>query len=435
VGRNHLSNWIKKELRGGKHYPGGEYEGIDSTLHDLNEEFKTSHGELSQKIFRVPRDLAKQLAEACEVPLALGIVAYQVHFDGILTEEVACELLRREYLRLKGTNYAIPTFESAELDFAIKEGQWLEYLYKRFVRQINDRIPTMTTIEGLLNSNEISIEKILMIIYERNKITKGLIAPVLHRWVSTHRGTTAFQGALVVAEAILKSPVKSEKARLALTTKADDVRKIFDKLKCALKVADFSLWSPRELEPIMRNINDIEDSLSKVDTPFETMSEASLAELMFQLIPTGSASPAPLEKGGYVVVTSPVPRHGEIGPLLEDPYDFLERDIRLARQRDDSEEFLLNAVQKIHQVLVEKNGSPVEVALNMIMQMHERYSAVKKPEREELLMKLGTFVQKEQTEDLKVTEKVDFDSLYSFLSKYFIETFLNSKDAEMKETT
>jgi hypothetical protein len=48
---------------------------------------------------------------------------------------------------------------------------------------------------------------------------------------------------------------------------------------------------------------------------------------------------------------------------------------------------------------------------------------------------LGTFVQKEQTEDLKVTEKVDFDSLYSFLSKYFIETFLNSKDTEMKQTS
>jgi hypothetical protein len=427
-----LTSWIKKELKGGKHYPGGEHEQVDVAIRDINTEFKASHGEFSQKILNSRRDLGKQLAEAYDVPLALGIVAYQIDSDGILKGEVACELLKREYLRLKTADYAIPGFESAELDFAIKEGQWIEYLYKKFVRQINDRISTIATIEGLTNSKDVPLEKILMIIYERNKITKGLITPLLRQWVSTHRGTRAFQSALVVGEAILKSPDKSEKVRLALTNKVEDVRKIFDKLKSALKVADFSQWSPRELEPIMRNINDIEESLSKVDSPFETMSEASLAELIFQIIPSGSSSPAPLEKGSYVVVTSPIPRHGEIAPLLEDPYDFLERDIRLARQRDDSERFMRNAVEKVHRVLVDKNGSPAEVGVNMIMQMQDRFGNTKKPDREGLLAKLSTFVRKEQTEDLEVKETVDLDAIYGFLTKYFLETFMRSQNSEAK---
>jgi hypothetical protein len=427
-----LSSWIKKELRGGKHYPGGEYEQADDTFRDLNTEFKTTHGEFSKKILNARRDLGKQLADTYDVPLALGIVAYQIDMDGILNSEVACELLRREYIRLKATEYAVPSFESAELDFAIKEGQWIEYLYKKFVRQIIDRTSTIATVEGMINSNDIPLEKILMIIYERNRITKGIITPVLRQWVSTHRGTRAFQSALAVGEAILKNPSKSEKVRLALTDKVEDVRKIFDKLKAALKVADFSLWSPRELEPITRNINDIEESLSKVDSPFEAMSEASLAELVFQIIPTGSASPAALEKGGYVVVTSPIPRHGEIAPLLEDPYDFLERDIRLAKQRDDTENFMRNAVQKVHKVLVDKNGSPAEVGVNMIMQMHDRFGLATKPDREELLTKLSAFVQKEQTEDLEVRETIDLDAIYDYLAKYFIETFMRPRNSEAK---
>lgn len=427
-----MSTWVKKELRGGKHYHGGEFERVDDTFRDINAEFKALYGEFSQKILNVRRDLGKQLAETYNVPLALGIVAYQIDSDGILTGEVVCDLLKREYLRLKATDYAVPSFESAELDFAIKEGQWIEYLYKKFVRQINDRTSTIATVEGMLKSNDIPLEKILMIIYERNRITKGVIAPVLRQWVSTHRATRNFQGALAVGEAILKSPGKSENVRLALTNKVEEVRKIFDKLRATLKIADFSQWSPRELEPITRNINDIEESLSNVDSPFETMSEPSLAELVFQIIPTGSASPAALEQGHYVVVTSPIPRHGEIAPLLEDPYDFLERDIRLAKQREDTEEFMRNAVRKVHKILVEKNGSPAEVGANMIVQMHDRFDLAKKPDKEELVTRLSAFVKKEQTEDLEVKEVIDLDAIYGFLTKYLIETFMRPKKPEDK---
>jgi hypothetical protein len=432
MGEKKLSTWIKKELRGGKHYPGGEFEQVDDVFHDLNAEFKTVYGEFSKKILNVRRELGRSLAEDYNVPLALGIVAYQVELDGILASEVACSLLKREYLRLKATDYAVPSFESAELDFAIKEGQWIEFLYKKFVRQINERAPTIATIEGMLASDDIPIEKILMIIYERNRITKGIITPIIRQWVSTHRETRAFQGALAIGEAIMKNPGRSEEVRVALTDKVEKVHKVFDRLKATLKIADFSQWSPRELEPITRNINDIEESLSKVDSSFETMSEPSLAELVFQIIPTGSASPAPLEKGGYVVLTSPIPRHGEIAPLLEDPYDFLERDIRLAKQREDTEQFMRNSVQKVHRVLADKNGSPAEVGVNMIMQMHDRFGLTKKPDRDELLTKLSSLMKKEQTEDLEVKEVIDLDAIYSFLSNYMIETFMHPSKSETK---
>jgi hypothetical protein len=431
MGEKNVSTWIKKELRGGKHYPGGEFEQVDDVFHDINAEFKTVYGEFSKKILNVRRDLGRQIADEYDVPLALGMVSYQVEMDGILNSEVVCSLLKREYLRLKATDNAVPSFESAELDFAIKEGQWIEFLYKKFVRQINDRISTIATIEGMLGSDNIPLEKILMIIYERNRITKGVITPVIHQWVSTHKATRAFQGALAIGEAITKDPGGSEKVRLALTDNVEKVRKIFDKLKATLKIADFTQWSPRELEPITRNINDIEESLSKVDSPFETMSEPSLAELLFQIIPIGSASPAPLEKGGYVVVTSPIPRHGEIAPLLEDPYDFLERDIRLAKQREDTEQFMRNAVQKVHRVLADKNGSPAEVGVNMIMQMHDRFG-IPTPDREQLLTKMNTFVKKEQTEDLEVKEVIDLDAIYSFLSNYLIQTFMHPCNTQTK---
>jgi hypothetical protein len=417
-----LSDWVKRELRGGKHYVGGDE--TANTLHDLNTEFKANFGALSQKVLSVPRESASKIAEAHSVPLALGYVAYQIEADGILPADVACELLEREYVRLKATDYAVPPIESSELDFAIKEGQWIEYLYKKFIRQINDHIATVTTVEGLLASNDVPVEKIFMTIYERNKVTRGLIAPVLHEWKSSHRGTTASQGALVITEVILKSPNKSEKARLALTKKIDEVRTMLGKLDSTLKTVDFTSWSNREMEPVKRIVAGVEASLKEIDSPFELMSEETLAELIVQVVSKESSPPAPLEKGSYLVVTSPPPKYGELPPLLKDPYDFLERDIKLAKRRDEQHEFLLKTVKKVHKVLLEENNSPLDVAINMIMEMHDRFGETSKPSREELLSRLGSCVHKEQTEGSKVMEEIDFESLYSLLSDYFMENFL-----------
>lgn len=428
-----MSSWIDRELRGGKHYPTGHEELVEGTVKDLNAEFKTIHGELSQKIFKVPKPPAKKMAEAHSVPLALGLVASQIDLDGILPAETACELLQREYLRLKTTDYAVPPIESSELDFAVKEGEWIEYLYKKFVRQINDKTGTMTTIEGMLNSEELPTEKILMIVEERDKTTRGLIAPILHEWVSSHKKATAFLGALVMAEATLKSPNELEKPKLLLSSKIEEVRNILDKLKSALEASDLSSWSSREMEPLKRRITHVRDSLSQMDSPIESMSETGLAELIAQLISTKTTSPAPLEKGSYLTITSQIPKYGELQPLLEDPYDFLERDIRLAARRDDSKEFMRKSVERVHKVLTGDKNPPIDVALNMVIQMSSRFGRNDKFSKEEMLTKLGTFVRKEQTTDLKITEKTDFNLLYDFLAKYFLATFAELQRANQDE--
>lgn len=419
-----MSDWVKKELRGGKFYAGGDE--TASTLRELNTEFKASFGALNQKVLSVPRELAKRITGGHNIPFALGLVAYQIGEDGILPAEVACELLEREYLRLKATDYAVPPIESSELDFAIKEGQWIEYLYKTFIRQINDRIAPITTIKGLLASNDLPVEKIFMTIDERNKVTRGLITPVLREWKASHRKTTASAAALAVAEVILKSPNKLEKAKLALTEKIEEVRAMLGKLQSVLKTVNLKSWSDREVEPIKRITASVDESLKEIESPFESMSEVSLAELVVQIASKEGVPPAALEKGSYLIVSSPIPKYGELPPLLRDPYDFLERDLKLAKWREDKHEFLLKSVKKVHKVLLEENNSPLDVAVNMVMQMHDRFGETHKPSKEELLARLGSCVHKEQTGDYKPTEQIDLDCLYKLLSDYFTENFLKS---------
>lgn len=423
-GAGNLSDWVKRELRGGKHSFGEDETG--SALRELNTEFKANFGALSQKVLSVPRELARKIAEAHSVSFALGLVAYQIEADGVLPADVACELLEREYVRLKATDYAVPPIESSELDFAIREGQWIEYLYKKFIRQINDRIAPVATVEGLLTSNDIPVEKIFMTINERNKVTRGLIAPVLHEWKSSHRGSTSSAAALAITEVILKSPNKSEKAKLALRGKIEEVRTMLGKIHSILKTVDLTSWSNREMEPVRRITTGVEDSLKEMDSPFESMSERSLAELIVEVVSKEGAPPAPLEKGSYVIVSSPPPKYGELPPLLKDPYDFLERDIKLAKRRDEPHEFLLKTVKKVHKALLEENNSPLNIAINMIMEMHDRFGETNKPSREELLKRLGSCVHKEQADDSKAIEEIDLDSLYKFLSDYFMENFLKS---------
>jgi hypothetical protein len=425
-----LSSWISRELRGGKHYPDGEEKIVEVALCDLNAEFKTIHCELSEKVFKVPKPMARNIAEEYQVPLSLGLVAYQIDLDGILSKETACELLRREYLRLKDTDYGVPPIESAELDFSVKEGKWIEYLYKKFVRQINDKIGTMTMLESMLKSNELPVEKTLMIVTQRDKITRGFISPILREWISSHRKATAFLGALVMTEAFLKSPNQLEKQKPLLTMKIDEVKNILSRLKSALEASDFSSWSSREMEPVKREISHMTESLSQMDYPIESMSETGLAELMAQLIPTRSGSPAPLEKGSYLVVTSPTPKYGELKPLLEDPYDFLERDIRLAIHREDTEDFMLKTVEKVHKALAGDKNPPIEVALNMMMQMSDRFGATQNLSKDEMLAKLGAFAQEEQSSEPTATNKIDSKSLYRFLATYFIENFVKLQSAK-----
>ena len=432
-GENVLSSWISRELRGGKHYPGGEEEVIEGTIRDLNSEFMTIHGELSEKVFKVAKAPARKIAEEYNVPLSLAIVACQIELDGILPTETACELLRREYLRLKVTDYAVPPIDSSELDFSVKEGKWIEYLYKKFSRQINDKTGTMATLEGMLKSKELPTEKILMIVEQRDRITRGLISPIIREWVSSHRKATAFLGALVMAEAILKTPNELEKQRPLLTIKVEEVRGILNMLKSALEASDFSSWSSREMEPVNREINRLKESLCQMDSPVESMSETGFAELIAQLIPTRSTSSAPLEKGSYLIVTSPTPKYGELKPLLEDPYDFLERDIRLAARRDDSKSFLLKTVEKVHKVLTGDKNPPIEVALDMALRMNDRFGGTHSLGKDEMIAKLGTFAQKEQTGESTVTEKIDLKSLYRYLTDYFLENFSRLQSANPTE--
>jgi hypothetical protein len=422
-GENVLSSWISKELKGGRHYPGGEGAEVEGTLRDLNSEFKTIHGELSEKVFKVAKAPAKKIAEKYNVPLYIALVACQIELDGILPEETACKLLQREYLRLGATDYAIPPIDSAELDFSVKEGKWIEYLYKKFSRQINDKTGTMTTLENMLKSTELPTEKILVIVDQREKITRGLISPILREWVSTHRKATAFLGALVMAEAILKSPNELEKQKPLLTSKIEEVRGILNRLISGLESSDFSSLSSREIEPVKREINHLKESLSQMDSPVESMSETGLAELIAQLIPTRGTPPAPLEKGSYVIVTSPTPKSGELKPLLDDPYDFLERDIRLAARRDDSASFMLRTVEKVHRVLAGDKNPPIEVALEMVMRMSDRFGETPNINKDEMLAKLNTFVSKEQIGETGLREKIDIKSLYKYVADYFLENF------------
>ncbi|WXG45290.1 MAG: hypothetical protein WED05_00940 [Candidatus Atabeyarchaeum deiterrae] len=428
-----MSSWIKKELKGGKHYPGGDEVQVDKNIHDLNEEFKVIYGELSQKVLKVPISFAKKIAENHGVPLALGLVSYQIDQDGILSAETVCELLKREYGRLNSVDYPVPPIESSQLDFAIREGEWIEYLYRRFSRQISDQTATLSTLESLLTSKEIPFEKVSLIIYDRRKITRGLITPVIHRWITSHRQGNALLGSLVIVEAILKSPNKLEKAKLFLSRKVEEVRSMLSKLKSALGAVNLESWSSREVEPVKKIALEVEKALSDIELPLESMSKESLAELIVQLMVKEAASSASIEKGSYLVVTSPIPSHGELHPLLGNPYDFLERDIRLAKQREDSHEFLQKTVQKVHRILAGETKQPIEVAVDMILQMHDRFTMNKKPRVEELLPKLERFVHKEQMEDPKSTERVDLDSLCDFMTDYFLDNFFKPKSAVVGE--
>jgi hypothetical protein len=333
---------------------------------DITKEFEERYGSLESKVERLSDRIAEQMAVEYECPASIAKIAYQIELDGILDGQMACEEIMEEFKRRNVVGAPVPSIYSHEFTFAISEGQWIEYLRKKFAKELEQDIRDLANLErSVLDGNEKSVEKMIQLLEERIKIIKEIIYPVMNKWLSDHLHTKPIEAATAISSA-LKRLSRSEAYFLLRNGKT----KLFSTLNKVIPILEANKDDSQEVDYAFQDYSAVFDELEK---PLDFISKRSLSEIILEVAPRPKIEISP-EQRSVLVVHTPY-NNGLIGPELTDPVDFLERDIKLVRWREKEEldDSLRNAITKVYKAIRYQGLSQLHAGALMVSKLNIRF--------------------------------------------------------------
>jgi len=311
---------------------------------EITKEFENRYGSLESKVQRLSDRIIEQIAKNYDCPVSIAKIAYQIELDGVLDGQQACEEIMAEFERRNDVGAPIPSIYSHEFTFAISEGQWIEYLRKKFAKELEQDIRDLANLErSVLDGNEKSVEKMIQLLEERIKIIKEIIYPVMNKWLNDHIQTKPIEAATTIVSA-LKRLTRSEAYFLLRNGKT----KLFNTLNNVLPILEANKDDSQEVDFTFQDYSIVFDELEK---PLDFISKRGLCELLLEIAPRPKID-ITAEQRSFLVVHTPY-NNGLIGPELTEPADFLERDIKLARWREKEERdnSLRTAITKVYKAI------------------------------------------------------------------------------------
>lgn len=375
----------------------------------VTKEFEETYGDLAEKARKVPSEKAEELAKKLNVPPEIAKIAIRLELDGVIDAESACKILMNEMERLKKLDFEVPNISSYLFNFAVKEGKWIEYLYKTFRKEAEESVRSLANWERIISDEKaISEGSIINFLNERKKIIDEVIEPVVNEWVKSHRDSSYLDAALTLICALEK--IDKEKAMEILEERKNQLQQfltnIYNKIKDVKGIKLF--------EHIKDRIATIIEDLSK---PVADLMKDSYLELILNSV--HRPVPREVQVSPYVFIGGPVTRGGKVEPDLVKPTDFLERDIRLARRRhgEDQAAFLTNSVEKVLKTLVEQGMEAEDAVIHVIKEIYSRFG-VGEPLVSEMEEKIKELIRKSGEDKIKVLSKF----LFNHLMKKFVRT-------------
>ncbi|MFX1519100.1 MAG: hypothetical protein ACFFCD_04195 [Promethearchaeota archaeon] len=337
-----------------------------AAVSEITKEFEDRYGTLESKVERLSDRIAEQIATKNNCSVSFAKVAYQIELDGVLDAQEACEEIMAEYDRRNGVGAPVPSIYSHEFTFAISEGQWVEYLRKKFAKELEQDIRDLANLErSVLDGNEKSVEKMIQLLEERIKIIKEIIYPVISKWLQDHVHTKPIEAATIIASA-LKRLSRSEAYFLLRNGKT----KLFSTLNKVLPILEADRDNSQEVEHTFQDYSSVFEELEK---PIDLISKRGLCEIILEIAPRPQIT-APTDQGSFLVIHTPY-NNGLIGPELTEPADFLERDIKLARWREKEERdnSLRTAITKVYKAIRYQGLSQLHAGALIVSKLNLRF--------------------------------------------------------------
>ncbi|MHA1506840.1 MAG: hypothetical protein ACTSR0_06660 [Candidatus Asgardarchaeia archaeon] len=336
---------------------------FDKFSRKIAEEFKSTYGALEEKAHKIPDAEAEELAKKFNVSVEIARVACQIEMDGVVDRESALKLLMMEYERLAKHGINPPPIPTYEFYFAVKEGKWIEYLWKRFVEGLTEYALDLYNISQTIDSEEnVEIWHVTKIIeISRNAINK-IIEPIMKEWLKEHRYSTVNDLIKAFSMGTLKI-LDPEEALKRFGEKKEELKNRISLFERVIKETGLTTSVMENLAKYIRNVKE----------GFDSNSLHSVSYVILNLI---TPPESVIKESDYMIVHTPIPRRGMVGPDLTTPIDFLEMYVKLAMRREKEERF--NIVQDItkrvlHALVIEGNR-PKEGAMLIVKEVKNRFN-------------------------------------------------------------
>ncbi len=337
----------------------------------IAEEFESTYGTLDEKVSRVPDDAALAIADECCVHLEVARVAYRVMLDGAIPDpKPSCQILMQEFDRRAKLGSPVPEIDTYQREVALTEGKWIEYLYGQLSKVLLADLRNLVNLERTIADEiEPANEQVIAVVAQRRKINECYFQPLIERWLNDHEGANIALAAHAIAGGLIGSTESDiddaiNGARASLLIKLRRYEQF-------LSQEDDEEEASRLMQKIL---GEIQGLIKEVQRPVENSSPNTAGEILIEVSPPPPESIDEKPKFGFV--SAPFPTRPVMGPPMQTPLDYLERDVWLASMKppDERAPFLREKITTVTANLIEQ-GTPLDkIGMTIIFDLDSRFS-------------------------------------------------------------
>ncbi len=337
----------------------------------IAEEFESTYGTLDEKVARVPDDAALAIADECQVHLEIARVAYRVMLDGVITDpKPSCRMLMQEFDRRAEQGSPVPEIDTYQREVAVTEGKWIEYLYGQLGKILLAELRNLVNLERTISDEiEPANEQVIAVLAQRKKINECYFRPLLERWLNDHEGANITQAVRAIAGGLIGStnsdiddPINGARASLLIKLRRHEQ---------FLSQDDEEEEDSRFMEKIL---GEIQLLIKEVQGSLDNASINTAGEILIEVSPPPHESLDEQPKFGFV--SAPFPTRPQMGPPLQTPLDYLERDVWLASMKspDERAPFLREKITTVTDNLIEQGVPLDKIGTTIIFDLDSRFS-------------------------------------------------------------
>jgi hypothetical protein len=330
----------------------------------LIQEFADTYANLRERVRRVPDADARKISDELACPFEVASVAYLINMDGILGIRHAVDLFTSELVRRANIGEDVPNLPGNLMEFVLVEGQWISHLYGRFSRQLEFQGRSLANLEEVIDFKSMEVEKSLSIIAERTKIAEAFIAPILEEWAKDHLKSTSLDAVITFGQAI---------TRWNRNTLNGKLKQVLRRTQAHFRILREALLKASDSFTIDASISRLDKLISELEADLEKLTFRAVSHLLVHLIPRPASGRG--DRSPFVDVGVRSTRGNKAEPDLTSPFDFLERDVKLARRRRGEEraEYILERIGRVIRVLKYQGNDIVECISKCFAELTERF--------------------------------------------------------------
>jgi len=371
----------------------------------LIEEFADKYANLRERVRRVPDADAQKIAETLSCPLEVAMIAYLINMDGIMTVKQAVSHLSAELERRALVGDGVPNLPGNIMEFALVEGRWISHIFGSFVRQVELKARELANLEEGIEASSVEVEKALTIVAARTKIAETIIAPVLDEWMKEHVKANSMDALSAFGQGITKWN------RNTLTGKFLQVRRRNQALFRLLRESMMRASDSYTMDASLKRLDKLIEELS---VPFEDMTLRATSHLLLHIAPRQSTGRG--DRSSYVAISAGSTRGNKAEPDLTSPFDFLERDVKLAKRRRgvEREEYLKEKISRVLRVLKYQKNSPTESLEKCFNELVDRLHLEDVPLETEIAQSAEKIVNAPESERISLAMMLIYDFVTNF---------------------